>query len=189
MYETVREYEIVRKEHQQDGTEAHFGNLLRLCHVKHSELEAIFHRYKGRVVFRGDDVEDQTTDQAVFSEQGTSASHLCAAKIVDAISRMPGCDGGDSDATGAYTQALHRGTKTYVFIPRDKWPKSWHNMGLVRPVVELRLNLYGHPLAGLFWEQHCHEAMKQLGNVYSPQFKDGNASSFTRRSNSCCPST
>ena len=53
LYDTVREYEDVRKEHEQNGNETHFGDLLRLCHVKHSELEAKFHRYKGRVVFRG----------------------------------------------------------------------------------------------------------------------------------------
>ena len=76
---------------------------MRLCHVKHSELDAKYQSFKGRVVFRGDCAKDEEDALAVFSEQGTSASHLAAAKFLDAISRMPGCDGEDSDATGAYT--------------------------------------------------------------------------------------
>ncbi len=49
---------------------------------------------------------------AVFSEQGTSASHQAAYKLLDAIGRRPGNDGQDADATGAYTQVslkeIHR---------------------------------------------------------------------------------
>ena len=99
---------------------------------------------------------------AVFSEQGTSASHLAAAKLLDAIAWMPGNEGEDSDATGAYTQALLGGEETWVFLPWDRWPKSWHGK-YRRPVVKLRLNLYGHPLAGLYWEKHCRSAILQCG--------------------------
>ena len=31
------------------------------------------------------------------------------------------------------------------------------------PVVELKVNLYGHPKAGLYWEEHCHAAIKRCG--------------------------
>ena len=41
---------------------------------------------------------------AVFWKQGTSASHMAATKFLDAIGRMPDCDGEDSDAVGAYIQ-------------------------------------------------------------------------------------
>ena len=40
----------------------------------------------------------------VFSEQGTSASHMAAAKFLDTIARLSDCDGQDADATSAYTQ-------------------------------------------------------------------------------------
>ena len=160
--ESVREYEDVSKEATSKGKTVHFGDLMRLCHVKHSELAEKYHSFKGRVVFRGDNVRDESGHLAVFSEQGTSASHLAAAKFLDAIARMPENDGQDSDATGAYTQAEHAGAETWVHLPRDKWPKSWHNK-YKRPVVRLRLNLYGHPLAGLFWEQHCSKAILKCG--------------------------
>ena len=31
------------------------------------------------------------------------------------------------------------------------------------PVVELHLNLYGRPKAGLYWEEHCHSGIKRCG--------------------------
>ena len=100
------------------GKNVHFGDLMRLCHVKHSELEEKYRSLKGRIVFRGDNVRDESGHLAVFSEQGTSASHLAAAKLLNAIARMPENDGQDSDATGAYTQAEHAGDETWVFLPR-----------------------------------------------------------------------
>ena len=32
-----------------------------------------------------------------------------------------------------------------------------------RPSLPLRLNLYGHPLAGLYWERHCKKALYKCG--------------------------
>ena len=32
-----------------------------------------------------------------------------------------------------------------------------------RPVVRLKLALYGHPLAGLHWEKHAADAVKRCG--------------------------
>ena len=84
-----------------------------LCHQKHAELPEHQRSYKGRVVFRGDNIKDEAGYAAVFSEQGTSASHMAAAKLLDAISKMPDCSGEDADATGAYTQALLGGPETW----------------------------------------------------------------------------
>ena len=65
----------------------HFGSLMDLCHVKNSQLGQEFWTYKGRVVFRGDIVKDEYGQYAVFAEQGASASHMSAAKFMDAIAR------------------------------------------------------------------------------------------------------
>ena len=75
-----------------------------LCHLKNSELEPQFHKYKGRVVLRGDIVKDDSGAYAVFTEQGSSASQMTAAKVMDAIARLPDCDGQAADAVSAYTQ-------------------------------------------------------------------------------------
>ena len=80
-----------------DAPTVHFGELMELCHEKHSELPPDQRGYKGRVVFRGDQVKDEQGYWAVFNEQGASVTHLSAGTILDAIARMPGCDGGDAD--------------------------------------------------------------------------------------------
>ena len=102
----VREYEDIRREAASGpkAREVHFGRVFPLCHIKNSQLAESEGKYKGRVVFEGNFTTDQDRNWAVFSEQGTSSSHLCAAKFLDAIARMPGNDGQDSDAMGAYTQ-------------------------------------------------------------------------------------
>ena len=40
-------------------------------------------RQNGRVVSRGDIVRDDSGSYAVFTEQGSSASHMTAAKVMD----------------------------------------------------------------------------------------------------------
>ena len=81
-----------------------FASLLDTCHLNNAELEAKHQKYNGRVVLRGDIVKDDSGSYAVFTEQGSSASQMTAAKIMDIISRLPGCDGQAADAVSAYTQ-------------------------------------------------------------------------------------
>ena len=100
---------------------------------------------------------------AVFTEQGSAASQMTAAKIMDIISRLPGCDEQAADAVSAYTQVkmedAHKLLKIpksecpdiWIRLPRHKWPKSWSSME--DPVVPLERILYGHPLTGLLWER------------------------------------
>ena len=143
----------------------HIGSLMTLCHIKNYQLHKSKWSYKGRIVFRGDCVKDEHGAHAVFSEQGTSASHLMAARFVYALAHMPGMDGEDSDATGAYTQ-IDLGPDcppTHILLPRNRWPSHWKGQ-YEQPLVRLTSNLYGHPLAGLYWGQHCDKvAMQQCG--------------------------
>ena len=84
------------------GATVHFASLMDICHLKNAELEAKHQKYKGRVVLRGDIVKDNSGSYAVFTEQGSSASQMTAAKIMDIISRLPGCDGQAADAVSGY---------------------------------------------------------------------------------------
>ena len=138
---------------------------MALCHLKHSELSADKQSYKGRIVFRGDNVTDQEGYLAVFSEQGSSASHMAAGKMLDAIARFPGMYGEEADASSAYTQAELGGPPTWITLPKNQWPKEWHGKydDSDPPVVRLRLSLYGHPLAGLYWEKHCRAKLLSVG--------------------------
>ena len=145
------------------GATVHFASLMDMCNLKNAELEAKHQKYKGRVVLRGDFVKDDSGSHAVFTEQGSSASQMTAAKVMEIISRLPGCDGHSADAVFAYTQVKMEDAHKLLKIPktqcpdilsrlpRHKGPKSWSSME--DPVVPLERNLYGHPLAGLEWER------------------------------------
>ena len=55
-------------------------------------------------MLRGDFVQDDSGSYAVLTEQGSSASQMTAAKVMDIISRLPGCAGQAADAVSAHTQ-------------------------------------------------------------------------------------
>ena len=86
------------------GAKVHFASLMDICHLKNAELEAKHQKYKGRVVLRGDIVKDDSGSYAVFTEQGSSASQMTAARVMDIISRLPGCAG---QAAGAVSASSH----------------------------------------------------------------------------------
>ena len=76
----VRCKKQVIDEARTSGATVHFASLMDICHLKNAELEAKHQKYKGRVVFRGDIVKDNSGSYAVFTEQGSSASQMTAAK-------------------------------------------------------------------------------------------------------------
>ena len=111
---------------------------------------------------------------------------MTAAKVMDIISRLPGCDGQTADAVSACTQVkmedAHKLLKIpksecpdiWIRLPRHKWPKSWSS--IEDPVVLLERNLYGHPLARQLWERHFEKILSQHCWEKLPI---GNACSYT----------
>ena len=80
-------------------------------------------------------MKDDSGSFAVFTEQGSSASQMTAAKVLDIIAR-PGCPGQAADAVYAHTQARTEDAPnkkssecpdTWMRLPRHTWPKSWSN--------------------------------------------------------------
>ena len=155
------------------GKSFQFGSLMDLCHEKGAEFnrpddEKI---YKGRVVFRGDQVRDETGFYAVFTEQSASASHMAAIKFMDFIGRVDGNASQDSDAVKAYTQVKLDSLEEllgenvladkWISLPRERRPKHWDN--IENPVCPLLRNLHGHPLAGFIWEKHCQRSILRAG--------------------------
>ena len=101
-------------------------------------------------MFWGDVVKDENGQSAVFTEQGASACHMAAAEFMDAISRLPGNGGEDSDAVGAYNQVAFKDaakllgdpsvvTETWISLPPHKRPKSWDSIQdpVVPPILWL----------------------------------------------------
>ena len=143
------------------------------CHLKNAELETKHQKDKGRVVLRGDIVKDDSGSFAVFTEQGSSASQMTAAKIMDIISRLPGCDGQAADAVSAETQVKmadahkllkfkNRSVQTFGSVYHDTNGQN-HGSSMEDPVVLLERNLYGHPLAGLLWEKQFEKILLKHG--------------------------
>ena len=95
-------------------------------------------------------------------------------KVMDIISRVPGCAGQAADAVTASTQVkIEDAPKLlkiqklecpdiWILSPRHKWPKSWSSME--DPVVPLERNLYGHLLAGLVWERQFEKILLKFPN-------------------------
>ena len=161
---------------QQWTKTVHFASLMDLCHLKNSELEPKFQKYQGRVVLQGDIVKDDSVSYAIFTEQGSSASQMTAAKVLDIISRLPGCGGQAADAVSAYTQVKMEDAPSLLKIPisecpdiwirppKHKWSKTW--LSMEDPVVPLERNLEGHPLAGLLWQKQIEKVPSDHGMFF-----------------------
>ena len=156
----VNSQKEVTKEAQKNNNKVPFASLMDLCLLKNSESEPQFQKYKGRVVLGGDSVKEDSGAYAVFTEQGSSASQMTAAKVMDVIARVPDCDGQAADAISAYTQVRMEGAQKLLEIPKSEcpdvrirlpkheWPESSEYIEDL--VVPLERNLYGHPLECLF---------------------------------------
>ena len=92
----VRSEKDVIDEARTKGAKVHFASLMDICHLKNAELVEKHQKYKGRVALRGDIVKDDSGSYAVFTEQGSSASQMTAAKVMEIKSRLPGCAGQSS---------------------------------------------------------------------------------------------
>ena len=64
-------------------------------------------------------MKDDSGSYAVFTEQGSSASQMTAAKVMDILSRLPGCARQVADAVSAYTQVKMEGVPKLLDIPKN----------------------------------------------------------------------
>ena len=182
----VRNKREVIDEARNKGRKDSFCVIMDLYHLENSELGPQHQKYKGRVVLRGDIVKDDSGSYAVCTEQGSSASQMTAAKVMDVYvkaSRMfrtssrcsirlyPGQNG---RCTNVIEIPKSECPDIWIRLPKHKWPKSWSNME--DPVIPLERNLYGHPLAGLLWERQLEEVLLKYG---WEKFQIGTACSLT----------
>ena len=87
-------------------------------------------------------MKDVSGSYAAFTEQGSSASQMTAAKVMAIISRLPGCARQAADSKKAYTQVKMEDAPTFfqkkkpksecpdmwISLPKHKWPESWSSM-------------------------------------------------------------
>ena len=164
-----------------------------ICHLKNAELEAKHQKYKGRVVLRGDIVKDDSGSYAVFTEQGSSASQMTAAEVMDVISRLPGCAGQVADAETAYTQVKH-GRCTDVIVKQSQNVQifgyvyqntSGPNHG---PVWKIRSFLQSEIFTVIRWQDYYGKSnsRKFYFNTLGKKFQIGNAYSLTEKKGYSC---
>ena len=108
--------EVIDEARTKDIT-VHFASLMDICHLNNAELETEHQKYKGRVVLRRDMVKDASGSYAVFTEQGSSASQMTAAKVMDITPRLPGCAGQAADAVSAKTHVKMEDAPKLLKIP------------------------------------------------------------------------
>ena len=121
----VKSKKQVIEEARTAGATVHFASLMDICHLKNAELETRHQKYKGRVVLRGDIVKDDSGSYAVFTEQGSSASQITAAKVMDIISRLQGCAGQAADAVSACTQVKMEDAPKLLKFAKSECPDIW----------------------------------------------------------------
>ena len=118
-------------------------------------------------------MKDDSGLYAVFTEQGSSAPQMTAAKIMDITSKLPGCAGQAADAVSAYTQVKMKDAPTllkipksecpdiWIRLPKHKWPKSWSSwktkLFLLSEICTVIL------LAGLIWEMQFEKIQLKHG--------------------------
>ena len=83
-------------------------------------------------------MKDDSGSYAVFTVQGSSASQMTAAKIMDIISTLPGCAGQAAFAVSAFFPGkngscpkilkIPKSECKWIRLPRHKWPISWSSM-------------------------------------------------------------
>ena len=99
-------------------------------------------------------MKDDSGSYALFTEQGSSASQMMAAKVMGVIARRLDGAGQATDAVSAYSQVkmedapkvlkLPKSECPYIWtrLPRHNWPKAWS--GIEDLVVPLERSVYGH---------------------------------------------
>ena len=98
-----------------------------ICHLKNAELAPKLQKYRGIFVLQGDSVKDDSGVNAVFAEQGSSASQMTA-KIMDVLARLPGCDGQAADAVSAKTQMKLEDAPRMLRIPKSEYGYVFHSL-------------------------------------------------------------
>jgi hypothetical protein len=83
----VREWTDVKKDAKRHETRVHVGMVFGICVEKGSELapDDPKRKYKGRVVFRGNDVRDEENYLATFQDMGSAPASMASGKFLDFI--------------------------------------------------------------------------------------------------------
>ncbi|CAE7223108.1 unnamed protein product [Symbiodinium natans] len=160
----------LRADAKRQNRKLKIAELLTLCGIKHFELPEHEHKFKGRIVYRGDCIFDQFGNHVLFEDVATTPTSLVALNIA----LFFGCQDGNAvslaDAIQAFLQAdlAEAGEPdTWVILPEELWLDTWHKAypSGSKLVVRLKRSLYGHPLAGKLWQKHLASVLTSFGGI------------------------
>ena len=122
----VREWSQVAAEARRTGTKTHVGRIFEICVEKGAELPRgdPARKYKGRVVFQGNQVHDENWQSALFQQVASCPATMAAAKAADAYGLLTGNGVEQCDAEQAYTQSKLGGTPLGYACQRKGGPSS-----------------------------------------------------------------
>ena len=82
--ESMRAWDNVRSEAKRKGKKVHLGKVFEICVEKGSELFKgnPLRKLNGRTVFQGNNVQDESSSAALFSELGPSPAAMEAGKVM-----------------------------------------------------------------------------------------------------------
>ena len=146
----------------------HVADLLTLCGIKHFELGPSQWKYKGRVVYRGDRIRDTDGNVILFQETATSPTAIIALQIALWYGLLADHIVTYSDAVQAFLQTwLDKNDWTLVILPVELWKPEWKaRFGeSAKLAVRLQKSLYGHPMAGKWWQQFLNSCIVSIGGI------------------------
>ena len=138
--------------------------------------------------------KDYSGSYAVFTEQGSSASQMTAAKVMDIISRLPGCAGQAADAVSANTQVkmedAHKLWKKFRSQNVQIFGYVYQNTNGPShgPVWKIQLFLLSEICTVILW-QDCYgngNLRRFCWNTVGKKFQIGNAYSLKERKDYWC---
>ncbi len=103
----VREWSEVAAEARRSGKKTHMGRVFAILVEKNHELpeDNPLRKFKGRVVFQGNNVRDENWEVAMFRELSSSPPTMAACNVADVYALLLGHDLQQADASQAYTQS------------------------------------------------------------------------------------
>ncbi len=121
----VREKSDVVSEARTQGKTVQFGRVHGICVEKNYELPSghASRKFKGRVVFLGNQVKNQDFEQATFMDLGNSPATIESARLCDFYGCLKGHQVSVADAVQAYIQAELGGDACWITLPREAWPQ------------------------------------------------------------------
>ena len=121
----VMEYADLKRATNKAGKTIHIGRIFDICVEKGYELPKGHpdRKWKGRVVFGGNDVWTQNRDVAIFQDMASQPASMEASSCADCYGTMKGHIIMQADATQAYIQSLLSGIETWVRLPKRPWPE------------------------------------------------------------------